>query len=142
MWNMKARFSRTLPAKLLLSLAAGLSCAWLLVGLSDEARYAEGLRLIVGGNPAKLRPALADFRSAQLLNLSLEPKQYEAVALWGLGYHELAEHKMRALLKREPENRYGWLILANSLAADNPARAAAALARAKQLDGKIAQPSK
>jgi len=140
--NMKARLSQTLPAKLLLSLAAGLSCAWLLVGLSDETRYARGLTLLVGGNPAKLRTALGDLRSAQLLNFSLGPDQYEAVALWRLGDHGLAERKLRALLKREPENRYGWLVLANLLAADNPEQAAAALARAEQLDGKIAQPSK
>lgn len=138
---MKVRLSQTLPAKLMLSLAAGICCVWLLIGFSDQTRYEEGLALIIGGNQAKLQPALADFRSAQRLNFSLEPEQYEAVALWRLGDHELADRKIRALLQREPENRYGWLVLASFLTVDDPAQAAAALARAKQLDGKITQPT-
>ena len=133
--------AKTLPAKLMLSIVAALICAWLLVGFNDVRRYEAGLILLAGANPAKLTQVVSDFRSAQRLNFSREPEQYEAVALWRLGDHQLADRKIRALLQREPENRYGWLVLASFLAADDPAQAAAALARAKQLDGKITQPS-
>jgi hypothetical protein len=136
---MLAYLANTLPSKLFLSAGAALVCAWLLVGFSDARHFEAGMTLLVGDNPANRTQAVADFRSAQLLNLSFEPDQYEAVALWKRGDHVLAERKIRAILLREPENREAWIILSGVLKANDPAQAAAALARATKLNGKPIQ---
>ncbi len=85
--------------------------------------------------PPRPREALEQFRGAQLMSASLQPQLFEASTIYLLGNHAEATADLRRLLRREPRNRTGWLLLGNWLLADDPPAANQAFRQAATLDG-------
>lgn len=124
--------------RLVLSLAAAAIVAWLLISWNDERLQTQGI-VLLESQPPQSAAALERFRSAKLLSASRQPDAFEASALLLSGDRAAAIAQLEELLRSEPENRTGWLLLANWLRSDDQAGSARALAKAAQLDG-IKQP--
>ncbi len=127
---------RSTGVRVLLSAAALLIAGWLLVSWQGERLQTQGFQLL-GQQPPNTAAAIDRFERARLLSVSLQPDLSIAAAVYLSGDQLGAENQLRALLVREPENRPGWLLLANWLLADDPVASRQALARAVALDGRI-----
>ena len=121
-------------ARLLLSLLATAIVAWLVISWNDDRLQTQGI-VLLERQPPQTAEALESFRSAKLLNASLQPDAFEASALFLNGDRARAIAQLEGLLRSEPENRTGWLLLGNWLSSDDPAGAARAFERAAALDG-------
>ena len=128
------RSRNSFGAQLALSLLAAAIAAWLLIGWNDDRLQTQGATLLQQRPPGP-RLALDRFRAAKLLNASSQPDAFEALAFFLAGEREKAVAQLEALLRSEPENRTGWLLLADWLSVDDPAGSARAVARGAQLDG-------
>ncbi len=128
---------RSTGVRVLLSAAALLIAGWLLVSWHDERLQTQGSHILLGQQPPNTAAAIDRFERARLLSVSLQPDQFIAMAVYLNGDHVEAENQLRALLVREPENRTGWLLLANWLLADDPVAGRQALEVAARLDGLI-----
>jgi len=127
---------RSKVVRILFTAAALLIAGWLLVSWQDERLQRQGI-LLLGQQPPNTAAAIDRFERARLLSVSLQPDQFIAATVYLNGDHAGAEKQLRALLVREPENRTGWLLLANWLLADDPIAGRQALEVAAQLDGRI-----
>ncbi len=127
---------RSTGVRVLLSAAALLIAGWLIVSWQDERLQTQGI-LLLGQQPPNTAAAVDRFERARLLSVSLQPDQFIASAVYLSGDQLGAENQLRALLVREPENRTGWLLLANWLLADDPVAGRQALEIAARLDGRI-----
>ena len=125
-------------SRLLLSLVAAAIVAWLLISWNDDRLQAQGI-VLLERQPPQTAQALESFRSAKLLNASLQPDAFEASVLFLEGDRARAVAGLERLLRSEPENRPGWLLLGIWLRSDDPIASARAFERAAQLDG-IKQP--
>ncbi len=125
-------------ARILLSLLAAAIIAWLLIGWNDDRLQTQGI-VLLERQPPQTAEALERFRSAKLLSASLQPDAFEASVLLLNGDRARAIAQLEGLLRSEPENRTGWLLLGNWLSSDDPAGAARAFERAAALDG-VKQP--
>ncbi len=129
---------RSTGVRVLLSAAALLIAGWLLVSWQDERLQTQGM-LLLGQQPPNTAAAIDLFERARLLSVSLQPDHSIALTVYLSGDQLGAENQLRALLVREPENRPGWLLLANWLLADDPVAGRQALEIAARLDGRIAE---
>jgi cytochrome c-type biogenesis protein CcmH/NrfG len=126
-------------ARLLLSLLATVIIAWLVISWNDDRLQTQGI-VLLERQPPQTAEALESFRAAKLLNASLQPDAFEASVLFLDGDRARAVASLERLLRSEPENRTGWLLLGNWLRGEDPSASARAFQRAAQLDG-IKQPS-
>ncbi|GEM_PF-1023095 len=126
--------STSLGARLLLSLLAAAAVAWLLISWNDQRLQTEAIVLLTQ-RPPQAMLAVDRLRSAKLLSASLQPDAFEASAFFLAGNRAKAIAQLESLLRKEPENRTGWLLLGKWLQADNPAGSARAFSRAAQLNG-------
>ncbi len=122
-------------ARLLLSVLAFAIFAWLVISWNDDRLQTQGI-VLLERQPPQTTDALESFRSAKLLNASLQPDAFEASVLFLEGDRARAVAGLQRLLRSEPENRPGWLLLGNWLRGDDPIASARAFERAAQLDGK------
>lgn len=127
-------------ARILLSLLAAAIIAWLVISWNDDRLQTQGI-VLLERQPPQTAEALERFRSAKLLNASLQPGAFEASVLLLNGDRARAIAQLEELLRSEPENRTGWLLLGNWLSSEDPAGAARAFERAAALDG-VKQPAK
>lgn len=113
--------------------------AWLAVSLRDERLQVRGIELLAESPP---KPALAldDFRRASLLSASQQPELFQASVYFVQGRRATAIAMLRSLLAAEPDNRTGWILLANWLRATGKPGAEQAYARARSLDGNLVRP--
>ena len=118
----------------LLVLAALVVVAWLALSLRNERVQVAGIKLMAETPP---QPALAlgKFQQASTLSASQQPELFEASAYFALGERARALAMLRELLKEEPDNRTGWLLLSAWLRPSDPAAADRAEDRARVLDG-------
>ena len=127
----------TAVTRVLLVALALLAAGWLAVSWRDVRLQDQGIRLFQA-TPTQARAALSKFHAAGRLNASRQPRQFEAASYWVLGERERAVAMLKDLLRQEPDNRIGWVLLSNWLRASDPAAAAAAARRAEKLNGKPA----
>ncbi len=128
-----------LAQRFLLVLAAAALVVWFAVSLADRHALASARKASAGvfnqhasraAREASLRRAIADTRSAQ----SLHPGDHGPLSLQ-IYLYAFANRRDRALaaadalIKAEPQNRLGWLALADL----DPSRAAQARARLRAL---------
>ena len=128
-------------ARLLLSLLATAIFAWLVISWNDDRLQTQGI-VLLERQPPQTAAALESFRSAKLLNASLQPDAFEASVLFLNGDRARAVARLEGLLKIEPENRPSWLLLGNWLRSDDPIASARAFERAAQLDDINQQPTR
>ncbi len=131
---------RSTGVQVLLSAAALLIAGWLLVSWQGERLQTQGFQLL-GQQPPNTAAAIDRFERARLLSVSLQPDLSIAAAVYLSGDQLGAENQLRALLVRAPENRDGWLLLANWLLADDPVAGRQALEIAARLNGRITDPA-
>ena len=122
-------------ARLLLSLVATAIVAWLVISWNDDRLQTQGI-VLLEARPPQTAEAIKSFRSAKLLNASLQPDAFEASVLFIDGDRAGAIARLEGLLRREPENRTGWVLLGNWLRGEDPIASERAFERAAQLDGK------
>lgn len=122
-----------LVTRIALSMLAAAIVAWLLISWNDERLQTDGI-VLLEQRPPQTSAALDRFRAAKLLSASLQPDAFVASATFIAGDRTAAVAELEALLRSEPENRTGWLLLANWLRVDDPAASARASARAAALD--------
>ncbi len=131
---------RSKVVRTLFSAAALLIAGWLLVSWQGERLQIQGFQLL-GQQPPNTAAAIDRFERARLLSVSLQPDLSIAAAVYLSGDQLEAENQLRALLVRAPENRDGWLLLANWLLADDPVAGRQALEIAARLNGRITDPA-
>ncbi len=112
--------------------------AWLALGLRNARLEADGARLIgdspADASPARLAEARDDYRRAEKLSADTAP----AVRVAGLenftGHPREALERLRDVVRREPENFDAWFLMSSVAADIDPALAARARARARELN--------
>ncbi|MFM8761756.1 MAG: tetratricopeptide repeat protein [Solirubrobacterales bacterium] len=109
--------------------------AWLALSLSNERLQVAGIKLMAA-DPPQPAAALKKFQAASRMSASQQPELFEASAYFAQGDDARAITMLQGLLAEEPDNRTGWLLLANWLRPGDPRGADAAFARARVLDGK------
>jgi predicted Zn-dependent protease len=120
-----------------LLIAAAAAVAWLANGL-HHARLQERAQAIAARDPAKLNPAdvrraVGLFERARRGNPDRTPALQEAGLLARVGRQPEAIALLRELVRAEPENVSAWALLAVAAKQHDPALAAQARARAREL---------
>jgi hypothetical protein len=112
--------------------------AWLALGLRNARLEADAVRAI-GTEPARasaaqLADARDDYRRATKLNADTGP-DVRVAGLANLGGHPReALTRLRDVVRREPENFDAWFLMSSVAARIDPALAARARARARELN--------
>jgi hypothetical protein len=124
-----------LLARPCVALAAIVVLAWL--GISErntrlEARGAAAVR--PGASPAKLAAAETDLRRAAWLNPDAQPDIDLALAQRARGEASRASATIEDVVRREPDNRIAWGVLAVLARGRDPVASARALAALRRLD--------
>jgi predicted Zn-dependent protease len=120
----------------LLVLCAAVAVAWLAVSLHDarQIERAKAFSLERDAGPARVEEAIRLLRGAGRLNPDYTERavllaSFEARA----GHPDRARRILEEVVRREPENRGAWRILASFTRRSDPARSAEARARARAL---------
>ena len=124
----------TTALRIALSVLALLAGGWLLVGWNDARLQTDGI-LLLAEHPPRAAEALKRFNSAKFLSASLQPEEFASSSVFLLGNRPLAIDQLKTVLETEPQNRSGWILLANWLAPTDPVASAAAFRRAALLNG-------
>jgi hypothetical protein len=121
---------RPVIQRAVLILVAVAACAWLAAGLHASHFQDRAEHWQPGDSVAERRDMLD---RARFLNPSTEPSLREAQILLQTGDTKAATALLRDVVRREPDNRFGWAGLAQALGRSDPAGARRALSELRRL---------
>ena len=131
---------RPLLGRIALVVAAVLVIGWQATGLWSLDRLDDGKdELKMGGDPAALGRARADFRAAGRFRAGTEPLVEEGAGLVLTRRPDQARGPLERAVRAEPENFQAWYLLYAATLRRDPARAREARRRALALNSRPPQ---
>lgn len=127
-----------MTGRVLLAVAAVAAAIWLGIGLNSALlqRSAErtGFRAPETLTPAQIAHSVDRFESARKHSPDTQPAVNEAALLARVGRERRAVAILRDVVDKEPDNLTAWVVLSNAAAQREPALAARAADRARELN--------
>lgn len=134
-----------MAARVGLALLATAAVVWLAVLLHGAALRDDGQEIALRDpktlSGAEVNRAVSLLRRARAHTPDTEPLLDEAALLVRVGQMRRARPPLEELLRREPENLQAWAVLALATRTTDPARAAQARARMRELAPDVPPPS-